>query len=146
VKKIPAIDPDDASTLYDLGVNYQSMNNKKEASISFNRYKRIVTEVFMKKWPDDPGTYISMSEVMAHLGEMDSSKLMLLKAIKIDSTLHEKFAEALCLQGNVPEALNHLEKAFNTGYRNLFWLKLNPDLQLLRYDTRYRDLIIKYFK
>ena len=146
LKKIPAIDPDDASTLYDLGVNYQSMNNKKEASISFNRYKRIVTEVFMKKWPDDPGTYISMSEVMAHLGEMDSSKLMLLKAIKIDSTLHEKFAEALCLQGNVPEALNHLEKAFNTGYRNLFWLKLNPDLQLLRYDTRYRDLIIKYFK
>ncbi len=71
---------------------------------------------------------------------------MLQKAIGIDSTLHDRFAEVLCLQGNVPEALNQLEKALNKGYRNLFWLKFTSDLQILRYDTRYQDLIKKYFK
>jgi tetratricopeptide (TPR) repeat protein len=146
LKKIPEIDPNDASAFYDLGVNYQSMDNQKEAHIYLNRYKSIVSEVYMKKWPDDAGTYINMSAVMARLGELDSSKQMLQKAIKIDSTLHDRFAEVLCLQGNIPEALNQLEKAFNTGYRNLFWLKLSPDLQLLRYDTRYRDLMEKIFK
>jgi tetratricopeptide (TPR) repeat protein len=146
LKKIPEIDPNDASAYYDLGVNYQSMDNQEEARIYLNRYKSIVSEVYMKKWPDDAGTYINMSSVMARLGELDSSKQMLQKAIKIDSTLHDRFAEVLCLQGNVPEALNQLEKAFNTGYRDLFWLKLSPDLLSLRYDTRFRDLIIKYFK
>jgi hypothetical protein len=76
---------------------------------------------------------------------MEPSRQMLQKAIAIDSTLHESFAEVLCLQGRVPEALNQLEKAFNKGYRDLFWLKLSPDLQILRYDIRFHDLMGKYF-
>jgi hypothetical protein len=68
------------------------------------------------------------------------------KAIEIDSTGHEKFAELLCLQGKIPEALSEIEKALENGYRDLVWLKINPDLQALRYDIRFRDLIDKYFK
>jgi tetratricopeptide (TPR) repeat protein len=145
LKKIPDTDLNVTSPYYDLGVNYQLIGNQKEARYYFNRFKKIVTEVWMKKWPDDAGTYISISAVMARLGEMDSSKQMLQKAIEIDSTLHDRFAEVLCLQGNVPEALNQLEKALNKGYRNLFWLKFTSELQILRYDTRFRDLIKKYF-
>jgi tetratricopeptide (TPR) repeat protein len=146
LKKIPKIDPKDAAALYDLGVNYQLMGNKEEARMYLNRYKKFVSEVYMKKLANDPGTYIVMSAAMARLGETDSSMIMLQKATKIDSTLHERFAEVLCLQGNVPEALKQLEKGFKNGYRNLFWLKLTPELQILRYDTRYLDLIKRYFK
>ena len=146
LKSIPETDLNESLPYYDLGVNYQSMGNQEEARIYLNRYKNIVYGVYMKKWPYDAVTYIVMSAAMARLGEMDSSKLMLQKAIEIDSTLHDRFAEVLCLQGKIPEALNQLEKAFNNGYRNLFWLKLTPDLQILRYDTRYLDLMKKYFK
>ena len=100
----------------------------------------------MKKLPEGAGTYIDMSAVMARLGEMDSSRLMLQKAIEIDSTLHFRFSVVYCLQGNCPEALNQLGEAFNKGYRDLFWLKLTPDLHLLHYDTRFRNLMGKFFK
>jgi hypothetical protein len=76
---------------------------------------------------------------------MEYSQQMFLKAIKIDSTMHERSAELLCVQGKIPEALNALEKAFKNGYRDLVWLKLSPDLEILQYDIRFRDLIDKYF-
>jgi tetratricopeptide (TPR) repeat protein len=146
LNKIKEIDPADASAFYDLGVNYQSMGKIEEAKSSLNKFKNIVARIYMRKWPDDGGMYINMSAVMARLGDMDSSSMMLQKAIKCDSTLYERFAEVLCLQGNVPEALNQLEKAFKNGYRNLFWLKLTPDLQILRFDSRYQDLLKKFFR
>ncbi|MGD0754855.1 MAG: tetratricopeptide repeat protein [Bacteroidales bacterium] len=146
LKKIPEIDKNETSAFYDIGVNYQSMGNLQEARKFFSIYKKIIAEELMKKLPDDAGPYIDMSEVMARLGEMDSSRQMLQKAIEIDSTLHYRFAEVYCLQGNSPEALNQLGKAFNKGYRDLFWLKLTPDLQILHYDTRFRDLMKKFFK
>jgi tetratricopeptide (TPR) repeat protein len=145
LKKIPDTDLYVTSPYYDLGVNYQLIGNQEIANKYFNRFKKIISEVWMKKWPNDAGTFLAMSTVMARLGEMDSSKQMLQKSIEIDSTLHDRFAEVLCLQGNVPEALNQLEKAFNKGYRNLFWLKFSSELQILRYDIRFRDLIKKYF-
>jgi tetratricopeptide (TPR) repeat protein len=146
LKKIPEMDPNEASVYYDLGVNYQSMGNQEEARKYFVTFKKIVTEVWMKKWPDDAGTFVAVGAVTARLGDMESSKQMLQKAIETDSTLHDRFVEVLCLQGNVPEALTQLEKAFNNGYRNLVWLKLTPDLEILRYDIRFRKLLERFFR
>jgi tetratricopeptide (TPR) repeat protein len=146
LKKIPEIDRNEASVYYDLGVNYQSVGNQKEALKYFSGFKKVVTEEWVKKWPDDAKTHTAMSAVMARLGDMTTSMEMLQKAISIDTTIHESFAEVYCLQGNAPEALKQLEKAFDTGYRDLFWLKLNPDLNLLRYDIRFQNLLKKYFK
>jgi tetratricopeptide (TPR) repeat protein len=146
LKNILEKDQNEISAYYDLGVNYQAMGNQVEAIKNFTGFKKYATEVWMKKLPDDPATYIVMSAVTARLGDMVYSNQMLQKAIGIDSTQYEKYAELLCLQGKMPEALYQLEKAFKNGYRNLSWLKLTPDLQLLRYDIRYRNLLEKYFK
>jgi tetratricopeptide (TPR) repeat protein len=146
LSRIPEIDRSEASAYYDLGVNYQLSGNQKEALKYFSKFKKIVTEEWMKKWPDDAKTYTAISAAMARLGDMKASYEMLQKAISIDSAQHESFAEVYCLQGNAPETLMQLEKAFNTGYRDLFWLKLNPDLTPLKYDIRYQNLLNKYFK
>jgi len=145
LKKIPGIDQRETSAYYDLGVNYQSSGNQKEAHKYFLLYKKIRSEEWSKKDPADAATYTEMSAVLARLGEMKSSQEMLQKAISIDTTLHESYAEIYCLQGNIPDALTQLEKAFNSGYRDLFWIKLTPDLNLLRYDIRFRNLLKKYF-
>jgi tetratricopeptide (TPR) repeat protein len=146
LKHIIEIDKGEISAYYDLGVNYQTKGNLKEARKFYSTYKTIASEEWIKKYPDYATTYTSLAAVSARLGDMNSSRLMLQKAIKIDSTLHFQFAELLCLQGNVPEALNQLEKALDNGYRDLYWLKLSPDLEILRYDVRFQKLIEKYFK
>ncbi len=145
LKDILVKNPYETSAMYDLGVNYQ-LAGDYDASVKYlTEFKKYATEVWMKKYPDDPATYIVMSAVTARLGEMGLSGQMLDKAAGFDSTRHEKYAELLCLQGKVPEALSQLDQAFKNGYRDLFWLKLTPDLEILRYDTRYRDMLKKYF-
>lgn len=139
------IDQDEHSAWYDLGVNFQSMGNQEEAGNHFSRFKKIVWEEWMNKWPDDAGTYTAAGSITARLGENETSEQMLQRALEIDSTSYYRLAGLLCLQGKVPEALDHLEKALENGYRNLLMLKMNPDLQILQNDIRFHNLINKYF-
>lgn len=145
LKKILEINQNETSAYYDLGINYQAMGNPEEARKCFSGFKKIVMEEWMKKWPNDAGTYIALGAVSARLYDIESSEQMLQKAIEIDSTLYDRFAEVLCLQGKAPEAINQLEKALENGYRNLAWLKLDPDLQSLYVEVRYQDLINEFF-
>jgi tetratricopeptide (TPR) repeat protein len=146
LKEIQEKNPEEASAYYDLGINYQAMGDLAEAHRLFSVFKKIIEEEWVKKWPDDAGTYAAISVVSARLNDMESSKLMFRKAVEIDSTLHDRFAEVLCVQGKTNDAVDELEKALQNGYRNLFWIKLTPDLQMLQSEARYRSLIKRYFQ
>ena len=145
LKKIRESNKDEVSAIYDLGINYQSMDNKEEALKYYSEYKQIATEEWKKTYPDMPETYFAIGAITARLGDMESSRKALQKAIEMDSTKHEKFAELLCLQGKIPEALNETEKALKQGYRDLVWLKINPDYQALQNETRFLALLKQYF-
>ena len=146
LKEILEKNPEEASAYYDSGINYQAMGNLVEARRLFSVFKKIAEEEWIKKWPDDAGTYAAISVVSARLNDMESSELMFRKAIEIDSTLHDRFAEVLCVQGKTNNAVDELEKALQNGYRNLFWIKLTPDLQMLQAEARYRSLMQRYFQ
>lgn len=145
LNNILEINKDEISAYYDLGVNFEAMGNTTQSRKYFSGFMKIASEEWMAKWPDLPDTYTSLATVSARLGDMDYSQEMLSKAIGIDSTLHDKFAYVLCIQGKIPETIEQLEKALQNGYRNLAWLKLHPDLWSLHYDVRFRDLLNKYF-
>jgi tetratricopeptide (TPR) repeat protein len=136
---------DETSPIYDLGINYESVGNKDEALKYYSEFKKIATEEWKKTYPDMPETYLAIGAITARLGDMESSQKALQKAIEMDSTKHEQFAELLCLQGKIPEAIDETEKALKKGYRDLVWLKINPDYQALRNETRFRTLLKQYF-
>ncbi len=47
--------------------------------------------------------------------------------------------------GRIPDAIGQIEKALDKGYRDLYSLKLNPDLQALQNEPRFRALLKQYF-
>ena len=108
-------------------------------------YRTYATDDWLKNWPDNPDTYISLGAVAARMGDMEYSEQMLRKAVEIDSANYLRIAGLLCIQGKVPEALEQIEKALETGYRDLPWLKMNTDLYSLQYDVRFRKLLDEYF-
>ena len=144
LSEILAINKNDPPVYYNLGLNYQLAGDTTEADKYYSIYKDMISES-INKWPNNAGLYISSGIVSARLGDFNASEQMLQKAASIDSTLHKQFSEVLCLQGKTLEALSELEKALDNGYRELFWLKLNPDWQSLQYDTRFVNLLKKYF-
>jgi tetratricopeptide (TPR) repeat protein len=146
LKEVLEEDENETSAWYDMGVNYQAMGRKDDARKSFQTFKKSATGPWVDKWPDYSGTYTAIGAVAARLGEMDLSEEMLNKAMKLDSTMHEKFAEVLSLQGKIPEAIAEIEKALKEGYRDYFRLKITPDLEPLNYDIRFRNLLNEYFR
>jgi len=146
LKKIPDINISESSAAwYAIGAYYQLKGNMQEADKYLAMYRSYATTYWLKEWADSPYTYICLGAVSARMGDMDLSQQMLQKAISMDSTLHTRFAGILCLQNKIPEALNHLEKAFENGYRDLAWIKLDPDLRSLQYDIRFRNMLKEYF-
>jgi tetratricopeptide (TPR) repeat protein len=146
LKQIIAKHPEETSAYYDLGINLDAIGNQTEARKYFLDFKKIAEEKWMKDFPDYFGTYTSLAAVYARLDEMELSQQMLEKAMSLDSTQYFKFAQVLCLQGDIPATLKYLELALDNGYRNLYWLKTDPELSELKYDIRFRNLIDKYFK
>jgi hypothetical protein len=91
-------------------------------------------------------TYSTIASVTARLNEMDSSRLMLQKAMAIDSTQYIDFASVLCLQGDIPGAIEQMEKALENGYRDLTWIKMHEAIQPMKDDPRFIKLLSRYFK
>ncbi|MBN2666757.1 MAG: tetratricopeptide repeat protein [Bacteroidales bacterium] len=133
--------PGDASAYYDMGINYQAMGKFQEARKWYLKFKKIVEETWISEFSDYYGTYASLAAVAARLDEKELSQQMLKKAMSLDSTQYLRFAEVLCVQGDIPGALKYLGSAIDNGYRDLYWLKVSADLSALRYDIRYWNLI-----
>jgi Tfp pilus assembly protein PilF len=122
------------------------IGNLEEARKYFTIFKQKVTEIWLKEYPDLAQTYTLLSSVTARLGDTAASRQMLQKAISVDSTVHINYAEVFCNQGKIPEAIDQVGKALGNGYRDMYWLKANPDLQPLQNEARFQALLDKYFK
>ena len=133
-------------TYYYLGINYLKMEDQLNAELYFRQFEDIATQVWMEQFPDIPSTYLAIAKVKAKTGNINSSEQMLHKALEIDSTPSVDYAEVYCLQGKIPEAIDILDSLLQNGYRDLTWLKLDPSLDELRYDARFKELIDKYFQ
>jgi len=145
LENVLEIDKNELVANIEIGRIYLAMGNKEKAQKYFTNFKRLATDVWIKKWPDHPATYSSLACVYALLGDIDTSNQMLNRAIALDSTLYINYANVLCLQDRLPDALDQIEKALENGYRDLTWLKMDPDLSVLHDNNRFKNLLNKYF-
>ena len=136
--------PKEVSAHYDLGVNYSLLGDRENSRNQFLEFKQTFKE-YLDDNPDNLGVLIAYGVVLTRLGEKDSGWEIGKRAIEIDPTSHFRFAELLAAQNKKSEALDQLEKALENGYRDLTWIKLNPEINLLHEEVRYQELINKYF-
>ncbi len=135
----------ESSAHYDLGINYNLMGENALARTHFLEYKKIA-EKWLVEYSDDPKSFIYNGITLTRLGEKDAGWEMGKRALELDSTNYFEFAQLLAVQGRKSEALDYLEKAFENGYRDVIWIKLQPDLQLLHKEVRFKNLLNSYIK
>ena len=144
LKNILHNNADEVITHYNMGINYQLMGKPELSRDQFLRFRNYAEE-WEVNYSQDPQSFINLGLVLTRLGEKEAGWESGKKAIDLDSTLHFRYAEFFAVQDEKSEALDHLEKALQNGYRDLVWLKLNPDLYILHSEIRYKDLIREYF-
>lgn len=129
---------------YQLGILYKLMGDDEQSRQHFLEFKKN-SETWVRNDSNNPFSYYWYGLVLTRLGETGTAWEYGKKIIETDTTAHRLFAEFLAAHGRTGEALDHLEKALQAGYRELTWLKLSPDLCLLHNEERYKDLINEYF-
>lgn len=136
----------DAWAYYYLGINYQILDDKINADKYFHLFEEIASDIWMNQFPDIPATYLAIAKVKAKTDDIKSSEQMMQKALEIDPTPIVDYAEVYCLQGKLPEAIDIIDSLLQSGYRDLIWLKLDPSLEDLHNDARFKELLDKYFE
>ena len=144
LEEILIINSEETSAHYDLGINYDLMGDHENARNHFLEFRKIA-EQWVYDDPDDPGSFIANGVVLTRLGEKKAGWETGKRGYELDSTIHFRFAQLLAVQDRKIEAFDQLEKALENGYRDLVWLKLHPDLQVLHGEVRYQDLINEFF-
>ena len=130
---------------YQLGVIYNLVGENESARKHLIEFKKNA-ETWVRNDSGNPFAYYHYGLVLTRLGEIERGWEFGKKIIEIDTTAHLPFAELLAAQGRTGEAIDHLGKALKDGYRELTWIKLSPDLQLLHNEERFQSLIKEYFK
>jgi tetratricopeptide (TPR) repeat protein len=140
LQNVLKINKEEISANYDLGINYKNIGDTKSANEHFNKYKKYA-ELLVKQNPKDAESYFCLSTVLARLENYKKSWELGNKVLKIDTTSYIHMAEIMALHTKTPEALNYLQKAINAGYRNYVWLRLDPDLQNLHNEQRFKEIL-----
>jgi serine/threonine protein kinase/Tfp pilus assembly protein PilF len=143
LKQILKINPSEESAHYNLGLNYQLLGNNKSSQQHYRRYLE-ETEKWLDEFTDEASTYTSHGIALTRVGKKELGWEVGLKGVEMDSSLHVRIAEFLIVQGKKQEALDQLEMALNSGYKDFTWLKLNPDFHHLYNDTRYKNLLSRF--
>lgn len=136
--------PQEFSPHYDLGVNYNLIGQRESARSHFLEYRKIA-ESWLDENSDDPKAFIYNGIVLTQLGDKAAGWKIGKRALELKEPIYFEFAQLLAVQDRKSEALDYLEKALENGYRNLIWIKIHPDIELLHGEVRYKELIHTYF-
>jgi len=144
LQQILDINAGEVAAHYSMGINYRKMEKEELARTCFRFYLQ-EAEGWLEEYPDDPATYTSVGEGWTQLGEKEKGWEIGEKAMEKDSTSYFGFAVFLAVLDKKEEALDYLEKALENGYRDIVWIKLIPDLDAIREEPRFKNLMSEYF-
>jgi tetratricopeptide (TPR) repeat protein len=135
----------ESSAHYDLGINYNLLGKSETARDHFLEYQK-TTKKWLDDYSNDPKSYIYNGIILTRLGEKDAGWEIGKRAMELDSTIYFEYTKLLAVHDRKSEALDYLEKGLKNGYRDLVWIKIDPDLQVLHEEKRFKDIINSYFK
>jgi tetratricopeptide (TPR) repeat protein len=144
LNEIIAINPEHEPAYYQLGVIYQLLQKDALADTHFLKYKRF-TDSWKEEFEDEPITYFLSGMLLIRQGKIKEGLAEGKKAYDMDPSGHMDYARIMAISGNIPAALELVEKALEEGYRDFCWLRMDPDLASLQEEPRFLELLDSYF-
>jgi TolB-like protein/Tfp pilus assembly protein PilF/predicted Ser/Thr protein kinase len=142
-KKVIQINPDFYSAYSDLGTSYETLGNEEE-----NKHvQQTLMDVYpryLSQNPDDSRAHIFYAHSLAHLGKMNEAEKEAEKALELSPNDALMSYNVACLHarlGNKDLSIKYLNQAINSGYANYEWIKRDPDLNTIRNEPEYIELL-----
>ena len=97
-----------------------------------------------RRCPQDDRVWRALADLYTRVGRYEdglTEDLKLADAFPREPDIWYNLACSHALLGHVDKAFQALHKAVESGYRNVEWMKEDEDLQLIRNDPRFQQLL-----
>ena len=116
---------------------------KTEALRNYEFREIAIYEEHLKKVPEDARVRVLLGLDYAIQGRFEEAKREADMAMALrpdDSMILYNTACLFCQMNNIPDALNALRKAWESGYRDAVWTRQDPDLAILHGNEEFERL------
>ncbi|MEW6060657.1 MAG: protein kinase [Bacteroidota bacterium] len=141
--KVLELNPDFYSVYGDLQIVYGRMGEKE-------KYQKILHEGietykrYLSQHPDDARGHMYYATDLAQVGRTEEAKIQAAKAIELSPDDPLMHYNAACFYAQMHEkvsAIQSLRDAIAAGYGNYEWLKRDTDLDTLRDEPEFKELV-----
>ena len=120
------------------------MSNSEQMDFEISFYENIV-----KEKPDHIDALVALGDAYTKIGRYKEGLAVDLKLSKLkpdDPVVRYNLACSYSRLKTADLCLKSLKKAIKLGYRDFSFMRDDPDLEFIRKDPEYKDLLSKYLK
>jgi serine/threonine protein kinase/Flp pilus assembly protein TadD len=142
-KKVILLNPDFYSAYTDLSTCYERLGYSEEYNMILQSQLDLFPK-YLSKHPDDARAHIFYATRLAEFGSIEEAKLEGARALELNPNDTLMLYNVTCLYSRLGEkdkSIDYLKRAISNGYQNFDWLKRDPDLDNIRTEAGYIELL-----
>lgn len=143
LKKVIQLSPDFYSAYSDLILCYDRMGDKEKGKAALDSTLQMFPR-YLSLHPDDARAHMFFAVGLVRASQIEQAKIKASRAIELSPNDPLMFYNAACFYSNVGDkthALQSLKNAISTGYGFYEWIKRDPDLDSIRNEPEYIELM-----
>jgi serine/threonine protein kinase/Flp pilus assembly protein TadD len=142
-QKVIKLNPDFYSVYGDLQIVYSRLGETEKYNETLQDALKVY-ERYLFKHPDDARGHMYYAVDLAQVGRKDEAKIQAAKALELSPDDPLMLYNATCFYAVMNEkklAIESLRSAFSVGYANYDWLKRDTDLDPIRNEPEFMELM-----
>jgi len=142
-QKVVLLNPDFYSVYGDLQIVYSRLGEKEKYNEILEASLKVY-ERYLSQHPDDARGHMYFAVDLAQVGRLEEAKVQAVKALELSPDDPLMLYNATCFYSQMGEkkiALESLRNAFAAGYANYDWLKRDTDLDPIRNEPEFIELM-----
>ncbi|MGH2566888.1 MAG: TPR end-of-group domain-containing protein, partial [Bacteroidota bacterium] len=143
LKKVIDLNPNFYAAYGDLQIVYEKLGEKERLSATLQAALQMYPR-YLLQHPDDARAHIFYAIDLTKVGKTDEGKEMAAKALELSPTDPLMMYNAACFYARIDEkqlSLETLKNAIASGYENYEWIKRDTDLEAIRHEQGYLELM-----
>ena len=138
-----ALNPDFHTVYADLQLAYKKLEDPEKLADIIARALRFYPP-YLLRYPDDARAHIFFAFTLLDVGCLEEARSKMSRAVELspdDATMIYNAACFFAAIGDKALAVEHLQKAVANGFEGYEYIKHDPDLDSIRNETGYLDLM-----
>jgi serine/threonine protein kinase/Flp pilus assembly protein TadD len=143
LKKVIALNPDFYTAYSDLQIVYERLGDKEKLEEALLTGLQVYPR-YLSKHPDDARAHMFFAANLVQVGKKEEGKIEAARALELSPGDPVMMYNAACFYGVLGEkrlAIESLRNSIASGNENYEWMKRDPDLDSIRNEPEYLELI-----